>query len=336
MSPLTRFETREPGEDWHAAHIIAVMRRMQERLYRPGATLRDAHTRHTALLEAEFTVAADLPPELAIGLFARPARYDAWVRFSNAHDQKQSDSIPDLRGCAIKLRDVPGERIPESDEPTSQDFVLMQTPTIPLGTVKLFHDAIHLVTEWSPLAFAAKMLLTGQARVLKQVDAVKVNPASPADIRYWSTTPYLLGPDRVVKYSLTPTSEYRSTMPERPGDTYLTDALAAHLAEAEASFDFQVQLRTDPAAMPVEDIAIRWSEDESDGGSPFRTVATLRIPRQDFRTPERDALSEALAFSPGHALAEHRPIGALNRVRMRVYAEQAAWRQQRDGRERVT
>jgi hypothetical protein len=77
---------------------------------------------------------------------------------------------------------------------------------------------------------------------------------------------------------------------------------------------------------------VEWPE----ARAPFVRVATLTVPRQDFRTPERAALAEALAFSPAHALLEHRPIGSINRVRMRVYAAQAAFRMSRDGRTRVT
>ena len=330
MAELSRFETREPKEDERATHMIEVVRRMQARLYRPGGTLRGAHPKHNALVEAEFTVEPDLPGELAIGLFAHPGRYAAWVRFSNAFDKKRPDKILDLRGVAIKVRGVPGAPIPENDEPGSQDFVLMQTPVIPPGTVKLFHDTIWLVTEWSRYLFLAKMLLTGNRRLLRLANKARVCPSSPADVRYWSTTPYLLGPDQAVKYSLDPTSAYRSTAPDPLTDDYLTDNLETHLARADATFDFKVQLQTDPKLMPVEDSSVEWPEEVSS----FRKVATLRIPRQAFRTKERDELSEALTFCPSHALVAHRPIGGLNRVRMRIYKEQSAWRHQRDGRGR--
>ncbi|HYD36508.1 MAG TPA: hypothetical protein VEA60_02775, partial [Allosphingosinicella sp.] len=150
--------------------------------------------------------------------------------------------------------------------------------------------------------------------------------------RYWSTTPYLFGPDRAAKYSIVPTSAYSSRLPDKPSDSYLADNLERHLDRADATFDFLVQLRTDPASMPIEDAAVEWRE----GEAPFVKVATLRIPRQRFRTAERDELAEALAFSPAHARVEHRPIGGVNRARMRVYREQAGFRQKRDGRKRVT
>lgn len=332
MSSLTPLETREADEEAHVTRIIEVMRRKLEKDYAVGSTRRDAHPKHTAVLQATFSVEADLPPALRVGVFARPQTYDAWVRFSNASGTPQSDAVKDLRGCAIKLRDVPGQRIAESDEPTTQDFLMVNIPTMPLGTVKLFRDAIQLGTEWSLLVFAAKLLLTGHGDILKALARAKTNPSSPADLRYWSTTPYLFGTGQAAKYSLVPTSSFKSSLPAALSEHYLSDNLQQHLAQGDASFDFKVQLRSDAASMPIEDAAVEWREDKA----PFVKVATLRIPKQQFRTPERDALSEALTFSPGHALAEHRPIGGVNRARMRVYKEQSAFRQQRDQRRKVS
>ena len=115
------------------------------------------------------------------------------------------------------------------------------------------------------------------------------------------------------------------------GEHYLSDALEGQLAQGELSFDFMLQRRVEGAAMPIEDAAVEWREAQS----PFVKVATLRIPSQEFRAAERDALSEALTFSPAHALLEHRPIGAVNRARMRIYREQSAFRQQRDQRRKA-
>jgi hypothetical protein len=332
MTELTKFETLEPGEDRDVARMIEVLRGQQVKTYKPGGTLRDAHTKRIALLEAEFAVEPDLPETLRVGLFAEPRRYRTWVRFSSASEKSRPDSVEDVRGVAIKLRDVPGRKIPESDEPTTQDFLLISAPTMPLGTVRLFRLAVVLTNQYSAILFAILLLVTGRWRVLKELKAMNIKPASPADIRYWSTTPYLLGPDRAAKYSLVPTSAYVSRLPEKPGDTYLADNLQEHLGGADATFDFLVQLRTDPETMPIEDAAVEWREDKA----PFAKVATLRIPKQQFRTPERDAMAAALSFSPGHALVQHRPIGGVNRARIRVYREQAEFRQKRDGVERRT
>ena len=328
MNSLTPFETAEPDEDTMVQDLIGILRRKMERDYAAGATKRDAHPKHVGLLRASFSVEPDLPLHLRVGVFAQAATYDTWVRLSNANGTPQSDAVADIRGCAIKLLGVVGEPIAESDEPGSQDFLLVSIPTMPLGTVKLFHDAIYYSIERSRLFFVAKMLLTGQSRVLKALQSAKTHPTSPLDIRYWSTTPYRFGTDRVVKYSLRPTSARRSVLPSTLSDNYLSDNLQQHLGQADASFDFMLQLRTEPAAMPVEDSAVEWREE----ASPFVKVATLRIARQDFRSTERDDMAEALAFSPAHARVEHRPLGAVNRARMRIYKALSDFRHQRDRR----
>jgi hypothetical protein len=327
MSALSKFETPEPAEDQLIARIADILQRKMERDYPPGATRRDAHAKHVALVRAVFTVEPDLPPELRVGLFGSARSYDAWVRLSNANGEPQSDAIADVRGCAIKVLGVAGARIAESDAPAVQDFLMVSMPTMPLGTVKLFHDAIHYSIESTMLLFVAKMLLTGRTATLKAMRRVKLHPTSPVDIRYWSTTPYLFGPQQAAKYSVVPTSPRRSTLPATLTDTYLSDNLEQHLAEADASFDFKLQLRTQPT-MPIEDAAVEWTEAQS----PFVKVATLRIPKQDFRSVERDEMSERLAFSPAHAGLDHRPIGAVNRARMRIYKLLSSFRHARDQR----
>ena len=112
-------------------------------------------------------------------MFSEARTYKAWVRTSNASGKPQSDAVADYRGFAIKVLDVPGDKIAESDEPRSQDFVLLSHPRMPLGTVRLFHDAIVLSTRLSPLLFLAKMMLTGQGQVLKDL-AARQDPAQLA------------------------------------------------------------------------------------------------------------------------------------------------------------
>jgi hypothetical protein len=324
MSSLaTEIDRREPNEDALIARIEDVLRRKMERDYPPPGTKRDAHPKHTGLLQAVFTVAADVPAALRVGLFAEPRSYQAWIRTSNASAKPQSDAGKDVRGLAIKLLDVPGEKIAQSDEPHTQDFVVLSTPTMPLGTVRLFHDAIYLGTEWSPLVFLAKMFLTGQAAILKELAAIKILPSSPLEIRYWSTVPYQLGPDQAVKYSLWPTSSATTPLPATPGSTYLTDAIEARVARETLTFDFAVQLRQ--GDMPINDARPRWDE----AVAPFVKVATLTVPPQAIRTEERSQLAETLSFSPAHARIEHRPIGGLNRARMRIYRSLSDFRHDR-------
>jgi hypothetical protein len=101
-----------------------------------------------------------------------------------------------------------------------------------------------------------------------------------------------------------------------PPEDALTQALGAGLQSAAALFDFKVQKQTDPVAMPVEDVSIEWNE----GDSVPVTVAMLSIPPQHVDgSGELAARCESLSFNPWHALAEHRPIGGMNRLRRLVY-----------------
>jgi hypothetical protein len=277
-------------------------------------------------VRGRFKVEPDLPPELRVGLFREPATYDCWVRFSNSSGTPQSDAIADARGVAIKLM-APGSKAKAADKSLGQDFILLSTPVMPLGTVALFRDAVHYAIESSVLLFGAKLLLTGRPGVLLGLAALRSKPTSLLDIRYWSTTPYRFGKDEAVKYSLLPTSKQRSRRRKNPGPDYLSEAMQAHLSKQVASFDFCVQLRR--GDMPIEDAAVRWNERRS----PFLKVATLELPKQNFRTPTRRALAEALSFSPAHAKAAHAPLGGLNRARAKIYKALSAFRHRRDGRQ---
>ncbi|MEO8102134.1 MAG: hypothetical protein ABI790_06385 [Betaproteobacteria bacterium] len=325
MSLPTPFETPEPGEAAKIAEMTDILRRKMERDYAVGSTLRDAHPKTLGLLCGTFQVEPGLPKELRVGVFKQSQRLDCWIRASNASGTVQSDAIPDARGFAIKLM-APGAKGSRDDASLGQDFVLMNSPVMPLGTIALFRDAVYFAIESSFLLLVAKLLLTGNVRVLLELLALGNNPGSPLDIRYWSTTPYRFGKDRAVKYSLLPTSAHSSRRQSRRGESYLGDAMQKHLQHHVATFDFCVQLRKD--GMPIEDAGERWNETTS----PFVKVATLQIPVQKFRSKKRESLAEVLSFSPGHALPAHVPLGGLNRARVAIYAALSAFRHQRDKR----
>jgi hypothetical protein len=88
------------------------------------------------------------------------------------------------------------------------------------------------------------------------------------------------------------------------------------LQTQEAVFDFKVQVQTDAVAMPVEDVSVEWDENVS---KPV-TVATLRIaPQSVDGSGDLAKRCESMSFNPWHALAEHRPMGGINRLRQAVY-----------------
>jgi len=320
---ISPFEKVPDDEEQLIDDMHTLLKEKMAKDYPTGQTKRDAHPKNLACLQAEFIVEPHIPAELKVGLFASGLRYAAWVRISSSSGKIQSDAVKDLRGFAIKLMGVKGERFERNnEEQETQDFILISYPTMPLGTVKLFHDAVYYSIKWSPLVFLFRLVLSGNLHILNELRKAPQNQTSPLDIRYWSTTPYLCGTDHAVKYSLVPTSSLKSRLPPQLTDHYLTENMEKHLAATEASFDFMVQVQKDPGRMPVEDAGVEWSERES----PFIKVATLHIPPQSFRTKEREELAEDMSFSPAHSLMDHRPIGGINRARVEIYRRLSEFR----------
>ena len=86
-----------------------------------GHAVRSVHAKAHAILEGSMTVAGDLPPELAQGLFARPGQHKVFLRVStNAGDILQ-DAISLPRGLALKVLDwrASGCRRPRARRRTS-------------------------------------------------------------------------------------------------------------------------------------------------------------------------------------------------------------------------
>ncbi len=313
-------------ENQHISEMIAILTSKLEKDYKAGGIKRDAHPKHLGLLKAEFIIEENLAPELQVGLFKEVKTYPVIIRSSNANGMAQSDKIRDFRGFAMKLIGVKGEKVAK-DENNTQDFLLMNYPTMPLGTVKLFYEAVYYLIKIHPLAFVAKMLLSGNKDILTALETGKKQDTSPLDIRYWSTTPYQFG-DRVVKYSLIPQNTYKSKLPVVLTDTYLTDNMQRHLESDNATFDFCIQFQQNDEKMPVENSAIEWKESDS----PFIKVATLQIKPQHFNTHYRNQLAEDLSFSPAHALTEHKPLGGINRARTLIYKAISDFRHEKNNR----
>lgn len=300
----------EAVPEGEAAAIAAIVDAIAPRVRTAAATgpaVRDAHPKMHGCVAATLQVLEDLPEALRQGLFAGARSYSCWVRFSNGSSERQDDKIGDGRGMAIKVMDVPDSRS------GTQDFIMINNPVF---FVRNAIDYVPFNAAADPLRFFLPGLNPFRWRFHELFAALGIKRrkvSNPLDIQYWSMTPYLFG-DRACKFSCRPLGG-SSGFSERSGPNFLHDNLAATLANDEASFEFCVQLRGDPAAMPVEDPTILWDEKLS----PFLPVARLTIAKQIFDTPERIAFGENLSFTPWHGLDAHRPLGGINRVRRVVY-----------------
>ena len=308
-------ETIAADEAAVVAEFIAFLKSATRARYPSGVRRRFNQTRATACVEAEFTVPADLPADLRVGLFAAPRTYAASIRFANA--ASASDKERDIRGMALRVGGVNGTNLTHGVD--VHDFVLNSHPVMMAGDVRGFLELLQ-ASEAGGVRRAAYFLTHPKA--LRIAMAARTHPTCHLDLAYWSATPYLFGTKRAVKYIVVPASPRRSSMPGVLTDSYLKDALRERLSSSEAAFDFLVQFQTDARRMPIEDASVEWSPRES----PYVPVAHIRIPPQSFDDPVRVAQCEKTAFNPWHCLPEHRPLGGMNRARREIYAAMAAFR----------
>jgi hypothetical protein len=292
-----------------------------------GRLRRAQHAKATGCVTAQFRIADTVPADLRHGVFGQPGRvFTALVRFSNSPGTLEKDSVGTARGFAIKILDVTGTRAVGDDGDTTQDFLMIDHPVFPFPDPEAYLETMRrksIPLVGSLVAGAHLALL--EEKELEIVKAIKGKTVTnPLEIKYWSVTPSWLGPaagtgGHAIKYSAVPRESNRRVPPsdsDDPPDDSLTQALNAGLQSTDAVFDFKVQLQTDPVGMPVEDVSVEWSETRS---VPV-TVATLVIPAQ--RVDPSGVLAErceTMSFNPWHSLAEHRPIGGMNRLRRLVY-----------------
>jgi hypothetical protein len=308
-------ETIGPDEPSLTADFIRFLKDVSARRHPSGVIRRFNQGRAAGCVEAVFTVRANLPVELRVGVFSTAASYPAWIRFANA--SSTTDREKDIRGMSIKVTGVEGDNLTEGT--AVQDFVLNSHPVMPAAGTR---DFLALLRAMEAGGVRRAMYFLTHPRSARVGLAARQHPTSHLDIPYWSATPYLFGQGRAVKYVVQPTSRRRSALPEPLTDRYLRDALAAHLAREEATFEFLVQLQINGRTMPIEDALTEWKEEES----PYQAVADIRIPIQDVDLAGRSARCEEVAFNPWHCLREHRPLGSMNRARREIYQAMAEFR----------
>jgi catalase len=327
-------------EDEDIRHVVqAVSTILQRSLEKTGRYQSDVHVKTVGNAIGEFRVLPNLPSELAQGLFHIDHTYPAVVHFSNSASQQQPDWLPDGRGMSIKLLGVDGDRLPgDAAAGKTQDFVMINHPVFFARNVKEFRRLEQVLVDANdqPLATLQGMLTGGDWNPLhwhwsEAITALRIAghiPAHPASYTYFSMAPIRFG-KYIAKYRVQPTGD-------RP-DSWLdlvtklgTDADGLHLMLAETLrtqqvlFEFQVQLRTSDETMPIEDATVEWPESES----PYRTVALFLIPRQDIAPLQNNDRFKHLAFNVWHALADHRPLGGINRLRREAYRISSSWRRQ--------
>jgi hypothetical protein len=338
-------ETIPPDEADDIQRVLDALRQILGRTQAKTGEFRpDVHVKIHGCADGEFRVLPNLPEELAQGLFQRDANFPARVRFSNSASQPQPDAVPDGRGLAIQVRGVSGEFVsPEAPSAGTQDFILINHPVFFVRNVKdyLRLERVLVDADDSLISTLAGGLTAGHwnpldwhwREALNATQIVGQLPAHPESLTYFSMAPIRYG-KYVAKYRVRPAGERHDSYLELVTSLAThSDALRLALEETlrtqEVLFAFQVQLRTCERSMPIEDATVEWPESES----PYRTVAHLLLPRQDVTSSHQHPDCAGLSFNVWNALAAHRPLGGINRVRRLAYALSSEWRHQHSGNE---
>lgn len=327
--------------------------------------VRGVHVKDHGCVKATFTVRHDLPESYRVGLFADAGHeYKAWIRFSNAAANDGPDSPPapgggfmhGSRGMAVKVMGITGTPLLPANGPLTQDFLMVNHPVFPFPNVADYEALSKVLAETppNPMAFFTRAPKGPDGKpdpkdpvtqrtatsfgIVQRIQSLATNakvpayqdpPPSPFDNQYFGAAAFLFGPDKVMRFTAKPVSPQSSTTMDFAEKGYLRKALHERLTAPGATdivFEFQLQVRdvTDihDIDKEIENVCYDWDEQTYK----FETVAEIRIPPQDTETTERKAFCESLSFTPWHGLAEHRPLGGINRMRRAVYEASSAFR----------
>ena len=308
-----------------------------------GRAVRGAHAKPYGLVKAEVEIIADVPAPYAQGIYARPGRHGALIRFSNAANHLGTDAqLGPTLGLAIKVFGVAGTKLVE-DEPdsTTFDLVLKNNPVFIANTAEHYlfiqelADNVPKYLERGKEGFGEllTLFLTGRGsleprdwawgELLAFLRVATQTPVrNPLLTTFWTMGAVRHG-DYVAKVRLAPAAEsaahvIHSELDLTSGSDVFRATLVDELRSHTFDFDLQIQLCADLDAMPVNETTVEWPEKLS----PFVTVGRVRIPQQDISGSENFDKGDALAFNQWRVTSDHRPLGEIMQVR-RIYSASA-------------
>lgn len=323
-----------------------------------GAPERGFHAKPHACMLGEMQVD---PSALAdadrVGLFATKATYPTYVRFSNGVGTRQADKKVDVRGLALKVMNVPGPKVLTKDgeaDAATQDFLMTNGAITPACDSKHFVDfgfATAKAAESGSILGRLENMSKAGGFLLKD-DNVRTldflihhslpNVKSAGSVlgdQFWSGGAIALGltdggdpmharARRAMKFHVVPgvlDGDACTPVPIKPNtssDGYLRDDLKSHVSQSGMCADFFVQFQEDPAAQPLEDTSVEWKTAEVK----VARIVVNAIDLDDSKAQADEATCNGYAFTPWHALVEHRPLGNIMRARRAVYAGSAEYR----------
>ncbi len=300
--------------DGVSQNILSYIRKKLLKKYGEKKPLRGFHAKSIGLVNANFKVEENLDDYLKTGLFQKAKTYDAWIRFSNGRGTASPDTGKDIRGMAIKILLAQNSEFPlDNNIILFTSRVTIPGPVEKQPAIARFVMGSVLERIWAGIKAAPSLTIRA---VLAFVKGTIKTPNILEEL-YYSATPYSFGEKKAIKWHARSLKTITSIMSENPSDDFLRERLISDLSENAkhiVSFALYVQFQENEQTEPIEDPSIDWK-------TKFYKVATITIPKQNLDTPERKEKDKNMSFSPGHAIAEHAPLGCVNMIRKKVYEQ---------------
>ncbi|OUJ67767.1 catalase family protein [Hymenobacter crusticola] len=343
-------EEIQPNEDQLITETVESMARINRFVFEQNRhAVRDAHAKTHGILRGELHVYPNLAAHLAQGMFQEPKTYPVILRLSSAPNTIDPDTQPSVKGLAVKIIGVAGQKfLPDQADEVTQDFLLVNDTIIPTGDIKSYHD-MQLRQE-KVIANAPEVvtsLITQAGTLVNQaLDAVGIKKEVPLVVpphpnnhilgETFTTLGAIRFGEYVAKIGVAPLSgNVQALAGEQVKITEAggwRDLVVDFFRTQGAEYELRAQLCSDLATMPVEDASVDWPQDQS----PYQTLGKIVIPAQDTFSPARRVFAEdVLSFNPFHCLPEHRPLGSINRARIKAYETSTAYRHHMNAQPRL-
>jgi hypothetical protein len=328
-SPLifdASMESPEEDEAETGQGLVETLHKIAEITYKDGHhAIRPVHAKSHGLLKAELIVGEGLPPVLSHGLFAKPGRYPAVMRFSTTPGDILDDKVSTPRGLAVKILNVDSPGLPGAANARTQDFLLVNGKTFSGPNGKAFLNNLKLLALTTDKAEGLKVALSSVLQLAeRRIEAlggksgtiVSLGGHPETDIlgeSFYGQLPFLYGP-HVAKIAIVPVSPNLTALTGAKVDLHdkpngLREAVIAAFAHEGGEWEVRIQLATTLDETPIVTVA--------------RLIAG---PQTAWSEPRQAAVDDGMAFSPWHCLAAHRPLGSIMRMRKAVYEMAADFR----------
>jgi hypothetical protein len=315
-TPSTEWrEQIAPDEDERFAGYAQEFAQIQARRAQRWGAGRTLHRKQLCAAAGTLEVLDGLPAFASHGLFAQPHDYEVWVRLSNGGLDRAPDRVPDIRGFALRVFGVQGDSA-LGGPAESQDFTLINQEAFAFAKSDEFVALVVAASRGNGELFKHILRRYGVLGAPRRIGRLIRTAGRPfsgfATETLYSALPMANGP-YAVRVRLVPAETNGKPLPGARQDW--TADFAQRLREQPLHWDLQLQYFAREDVTPIEDASVDWP-------TPYTTVARLMLPRQDLASDEGRSLAdkvEATAIDPWHALAEHRPLGDVQRARKVVY-----------------